>query len=85
MTRTEAGVKKQRAINKNTIIFPAEYNPRGPNVNAIIKRHEHILQHNTVLKELFPTNSFFVANKGSKNLRELLARAEHKNGSFKSN
>ena len=30
MTRTEARVKKQRAVNKNYIIFPAEYNLRGP-------------------------------------------------------
>ena len=30
MTKTEAKVTKQKAINKNTIIFPAEYNPKGP-------------------------------------------------------
>ena len=47
MTRTEARVKKQKTINKNTIIFPAEYNPRGPDMNLIIKRHEQILQHST--------------------------------------
>ena len=41
-------------------------------MKAIIKRHEHILQHNTVLKELFPMNSFIVAKK-AKNLRELVA------------
>ena len=76
LTRTKARVKKQRAINKNTSIFPAEYNPTEPYVNAIIKTHEHILQHNTVLKELFPTNSFIVANKIAKNLRELVARAD---------
>ena len=45
-------------------------------MNAIIKRHEDILQHNTVLKELFPTNSFIVVNKRAKNLRELVARAD---------
>ena len=76
MTRVEARVKKQRVINKNTIIFPAEYNPRGPVVNAIINRHEHILQHSPVLKELFPTNLFIVANKRAKNLRELVTRAD---------
>ena len=57
-TRTEARVKKLRIIletNKNTIIFTAEYNPRGPDVNAIFNKHEHILQHNTLLKELFET------------------------------
>ena len=78
MTRTEARVKKQRAINKNknTIIFPAEYNPRGTDGNAIINRHQHISQHNTLLKELFSTNSFIVTNKRAKNLRELVARVD---------
>ena len=51
---TTASVKKKRIINKNAIIFPAEYNPRRPEVNAIIKRNEHILQCNTVLKSYFP-------------------------------
>ena len=55
MTRTEARVKKKKTINKNTIIFPAEYNPRRPDVNPIIKRHEQILQHNTVLNKFFYT------------------------------
>ena len=78
MTRTEARVKKQRAINKNknTIIFPAEYNPRVTDGNAIINRHQHISQHNTLLKELFSTNSFIVTNKRAKNLRELVARVD---------
>ena len=76
MTRTEARFKKQRTFNKNTIIFPREYNPRGLDANAIFERHEHILQHNTVLKELFPTNWFLVANKRAKDLRELVARAD---------
>ena len=81
-TRTEARVKKLRIIletNKNTIVFPAEYNPRGPDVNAIFNKHEHILQHNTLLKELFATKSFIVANKRAKNLREMVARADPNN------
>ena len=45
MARTEARVKQRKTFSKNTIIFPAEYNPRGPDVNAIIRRHEHILLH----------------------------------------
>ena len=76
MTRTEARVKKQRTVNKNTIVFPAEFNPRGPNVNAIIKKHEHLLQNNNILKELFPSNTFVVANKKCNNLRQLIARAD---------
>ena len=75
MTRAGARVKKQRTINKNTIIFLAEDNPRGLDVNAVIKRNEHILQHN-ILKELFPPNSFIVANERTKNLRELVTRAD---------
>ena len=63
MTRTAARVKKQRTVNKNTIVFPVEYNPRGPNVNAILKKHKHILQNNAVMKELFLSDSIIVANK----------------------
>ena len=63
MTRIEVRVKKQRTINKKTIVFSADYNPRGPYVNAIINKREHISQNNTVLKELFPSKSITVANK----------------------
>ena len=53
MARTEGGVRKIRTVNKNSFIFLVEYNPRVPDMNAIIKRHEYVLQNNTVLKELF--------------------------------
>lgn len=66
MRKTEARVKKQKAVNKNTIIFPTKWKPRGLNVNALVKTHEHVLQHNTVLKELLLTNSFIVPNKRTK-------------------
>ena len=75
MTKTGARVKKQMTVNKNAIICPAEHNPRAPNMNAIIKRHEHVLQNNTVLNELFSTNLFTVANKRAKNFRKLVLRA----------
>ena len=45
-------------------------------MNAIVQRHEHILHHSTVLKELFPPNSFIVANKRAKNLLGVVARAD---------
>ena len=48
-------------------------------MNAIVKRREHILQHDTVLRELFPANSFIVANRRAKNPRELVARADSYN------
>ena len=73
MTRTEARVKKQRVIKKYYYFFSRI---QSHDVNTVIKRHGHILQHNIVLKELIPTNSFIVANKRAKNLRELVARAD---------
>ena len=76
MARTEARVKKQEKVDKKTIIFTAECNPRRSDVNAIVKIYQHILQNNTVLKELFPTNSFVVANKRTKNIHRLVARAD---------
>ena len=79
LTRAEARVKKQETVNKNSIIFPTVCNPRGPNVNTIIRRHEHLLQNNTILKELFPANLFIVANKRADKLRELLERANRFN------
>ena len=45
-------------------------------MNAIIKRYKLILKHNSVLKELFLTNSFIVANKRARKLRELVACAD---------
>ena len=76
MARTEARVKKQRKVDKNTIIFTGECNPRRSDVNAIVKIYQHILQNKTVLKELFPTNSFVVANKRTKNIHGLVAPAD---------
>ena len=75
------------AVISTPIIFPAEYNPKGPGMNAIIKRHEHVLQNNTVFKKLFPTDLFIFANKSAKSLLKLyMCRSlKHKNGSFRSN
>ena len=79
MRKTEARVRKQKTVDRNTIILPAEYNLRGPDVNAIVKIHEHVLKNNTVLKELFPTNIFIVVNERPRNLHELVACADRYN------
>ena len=73
ITRTEATVKKQRTASKNTNVFPAEYSTRRPNVNATIKKHK---QNNTILEELFPSNSIIVANKSGNNLHYLIAQTD---------
>ena len=60
----------------SSVIFSAEFNPRGPNVSEIINRHRHLLETDDTLKQLFPENSIVVANKRGKNLQELLTRAD---------
>ena len=76
ITRSEARREKERTVNKNSIFFPAEYNPREPSVKAVIKRYEHILQNNKTLAELFPQNSIVAANKRAKYLHQLILRTD---------
>ena len=74
--RSIARKKKNHSITTFSVIFSAEFNPRGPNVSEIINRHRHLLETDDTLKQLFPENSIVVANKRGKNLQELLTRAD---------
>ena len=67
---------KVRASQK---IFPlvTTFNPNLPNINYIIKKHLHLLESNTKLRDLFPTNSFIPAYCRSKNLKESLAPSKY--------
>ena len=78
LTRTQARVKRSdnRDKPKRLSTFVAEHNPRGPNIQEIIKRHLNILQENPEVRKIFPDGSIIVANKCCKNLKELLARAD---------
>ena len=78
LTRTQARVKRSdnRDKPKRLTTFVAEYNPRWPNIQEIIKRHLNILQENPEVKKIFANGSTIVANKRCKNLKELLARAD---------
>ena len=60
----------------SSVIFSAEFNPRGPNVSEIINRHRHLIETDDTLKQLFPETSIVVVNKRGKNLQELLTRAD---------
>ena len=62
---------KNRLITTTPVIFSAKFNPRGPNVSSIIKKHRYCLEADDTLKKLFPINSFIVANKRERNLQEL--------------
>lgn len=71
LTKTEARVKMQSTFNKNTIVFPVEYNPRRPNVNAIVKLHGHLLHNSTFL--------FIAANKRANKLGKSVAGVDRFN------
>lgn len=53
------------------------YNPNLPNINYIIRKHRHLLESNTKLKELFPKNSIIPAYRRSKNLKAILAPSKY--------
>ena len=61
----------QRSVNKK-VVFSTKFNPLGPNVKGIIKKHSHILENSVKAKEVFP-EGVLVASKREKNLKELLA------------
>ena len=76
-TRSEARQKTQRNNSGTQItIFSTEYNPRGPNVRGIVKKHLDIIHSSPTLSEIFPEGSIMVANKTLKNLRSLMVRAD---------
>ena len=59
----------------NRVVFPTTYNPRGPNVRAVIKKHSHLLSGSPAARKVFP-NGVMVAYKREQNLKELLTRAD---------
>ena len=64
----------QRSVNKK-VIFSTKFNPLGPNVRGIIRKHSHILKKSVKAKELFP-EGVMVASRREQNLKELLTRAD---------
>ena len=70
--RKSAGKKNP----KDLIVFSTSYNPRGPNVNNIVRKYLHLIQNNPKLNTLIPKGTILVANKREKNLKELLLRAD---------
>ena len=71
---TQARCKVQRSQNKK-VIFVTKYNPLGPNIRGIIKKHSHILENSEAAKEVFP-EGVMIASRREQNLRELLTRAD---------
>ena len=70
-------VQQKRAKSKlKPVIFTTQYNPLGPNINSIIKKHLPIITDNPNLVEMFPKDSMFCAYKRFPNLKDLMVRAD---------
>jgi hypothetical protein len=74
LTIPQARAKVHRSVSKK-VIFATKYNPLGPNVRGIIKKHSHILENSATAKEIFP-EGVMVASRREQNLKELLTRAD---------
>ena len=75
ITRREARTKRVPGEEKKHRFF-TEFNPNSPNISEILKKHEHMLRGHDKLNELFPPGSFQVVNRRTKNLQELMLRAD---------
>ena len=75
ITRKDARLSKVKN-NRKSVIFSSQFNPRGPDVQKIIKKHSYLVFDTPSLKEIFKPGDIVVANKRGQNLRELLTRAD---------
>ena len=76
ISRADARKKRVRSEAHKRLRFFTEYNPRGPNVLELIKKHEHFIRGHEFLNRLFPPGCFQVVHRRSKNLKELILRAD---------
>ena len=77
-TRNLSVAEARRKVLRDShtrVVFPTTFNPRGPNVRAIVKKHSHLLSKSLAAKKVFP-NGVMVAYKREQNLKELLTRAD---------
>ena len=75
VNRREARTKRVHGEEKKHRFF-TEFNPYSPNISKILKKHEHLLRGHEKLNKLFPPSSFQVVHRRSKNLQELMLRAD---------
>ena len=54
MSISTARTKVQRESNKNRLVFCTKYNPLGPNIRGILRKHSHLLTESEDAKEIFP-------------------------------
>ena len=75
LSRREARNKRVPDKEKKHRFF-TEFNPNAPNISEILKKHEHLLRGHEKLNKLFPPGSFQMVNRRTKNLQELMLRAD---------
>ena len=75
-SRSDARKKRQKVDGAKKQRFFTEYNPGGPNVYKILKKHEHFIRGHEFLDNLFPKNCFQVVHRRGRNLKELILRAD---------
>ena len=73
--RTDARKKVTKKRTPGNIIFSTKFNPRGPNIKSIVRKHIHLLNDSPILQNVFP-NGISVTYKRERNLKELLTRAD---------
>ena len=68
-------LKGQKSVNQ-PVIFSTKFNPRGPDVKAIVNRHLPFINNTPVLKDLIPSGTIMVASKRESSLADLLQRSD---------
>ena len=63
VSRSVAKKKKNRSVTTTSVIFPVEFNSRGPYASEIINKHRHLLEKDDILKQLFPEKPIINLNK----------------------
>ena len=76
LSREEARQKSVKSFSSDSVIFCNTFNPRGPDVSNIIRKHSSLLYDTPGLKDIFTNNCIKVSTRRSKNLKELLTRAD---------
>ena len=73
MTREDARKKKKKE-DKNLCIFSTKFNPRGPDIRKILKKHhKEVICNDERAIKILPEGTICVAYKRYANLKELLA------------
>ena len=75
MSLSTARSKVQCEPNSNRLVFCTKYNPLGPNIRGILRKHCHLLSGSKDAHAIFPEGVMYAA-KRERNLKELLTRAD---------